>query len=203
MLSLTEPLKSSYTYQGKEYQIDLSFDNVIRMYNLLEDDTFQDSEKIVIAFEMFFGFEPKDAEFAMKAIDEITGYISKSAYGNDPVESDVVSSEVNTHKLFSYTQDAGAIYASFKQQYNIDLISEQGKMHWDVFKALFDGLDENTYFRKILDIRRKDVSDLQGKELTSAIEAQNYYELDENKTVEAQEAKVASFADSLKALAQS
>ena len=62
---------------------------------------------------------------------------------------------------------------------------------------------ENTYFRKILDIRRKDVSDLQGKELTSAIEAQNYYELDENKTVEAQEAKVASFADSLKALAQS
>ncbi len=203
MLSLTEPLKSSYTYQDKEYQIDLSFDNVIRMYNLLEDDTFQDVEKIVIAFEMFFGFEPKDAEFAMKAIDEITGYISKSAYGNDPVESDVVSSEVNTQKLFSYTQDAGAIYASFKQQYNIDLIAEQGKMHWDVFKALFDGLDENTYFRKILDIRRKDVSDLQGKELTSAIEAQNYYELDENKTVEAQEAKVASFADSLKALAQS
>lgn len=203
MLSLTEPLKSSYTYQDKEYQIDLSFDNVIRMYNLLEDDTFQDVEKIVIAFEMFFGFEPKDAEFAMKAIDEITGYISKSAYGNDPVESDVVSSEVNTQKLFSYTQDAGAIYASFKQQYNIDLIAEQGKMHWDVFKALFDGLDENTYFRKILDIRRKDVSDLQGKELTSAIEAQNYYELDENKTVEAQETKVASFADSLKALAQS
>ena len=203
MLSLTEPLKSSYTYQDKEYQIDLSFDNVIRMYNLLEDDTFQDVEKIVIAFEMFFGFEPKDAEFAMKAIDEITGYISKSAYGNDPVESNVVSSEVNTQKLFSYTQDAGAIYASFKQQYNIDLIAEQGKMHWDVFKALFDGLDENTYFRKILDIRRKDVSDLQGKELTSAIEAQNYYELDENKTVEAQEAKVASFADSLKALAQS
>lgn len=203
MLSLTEPLKSSYTYQDKEYQIDLSFDNVIRMYNLLEDDTFQDVEKIVIAFEMFFGFEPKDAEFAMKAIDEITGYISKSAYGNDPVESDVVSSEVNTQKLFSYTQDAGAIYASFKQQYNIDLIAEQGKMHWDVFKALFDGLDENTYFRKILDIRRKDVSDLQGKELTSAIEAQNYYELDENKTVEAQEAKVASFVDSLKALAQS
>ena len=203
MLSLTEPLKSSYTYQGKEYQIDLSFDNVIRMYNLLEDDTFQDAEKIEIAFEMFFGFEPKNAEFAMKAIDEITSYISKSAYGNDPVESDVVSSEVNTQKLFSYTQDAGAIYASFKQQYNIDLIAEQGKMHWDVFKALFDGLDENTYFRKILDIRRKDVSDLQGKELTSAIEAQNYYELDENKTVEAQEAKVASFADSLKALAQS
>lgn len=202
MLSLTEPLKSSYTYQGKEYQIDLSFDNVIRMYNLLEDDTFQDAEKIVIAFEMFFCFEPKDAEFAMKAIDEITSYISKSAYGNDPVENDVVSSEVNTHKLFSYTQDAGAIYASFKQQYNIDLIAEQGKMHWDVFKALFDGLDENTYFRKILDIRRKNVSDLQGKELTSAIEAQNYYELDENKTVEAQEAKVASFADSLKALAQ-
>ena len=139
----------------------------------------------------------------MKAIDEITGYISKSAYGNDPVESDVVSSEVNTQKLFSYTQDAGAIYASFKQQYNIDLIVEQGKMHWDVFKALFDGLDENTYFRRILDIRRKNVSDLQGKELTSATEAQNYYELDENKTVEAQEAKVASFADSLKALAQS
>lgn len=53
MLSLTEPLKSSYTYQDKEYQIDLSFDNVIRMYNLLEDDTFQDAEKIVIAFEMF------------------------------------------------------------------------------------------------------------------------------------------------------
>lgn len=203
MLSLAEPLKSSYTYQGKEYQIDLSFDNVIRMYNLLEDDTFQDAEKIAIAFEMFFGFEPKDAEFAVKAIDEITGYISKSAYGNDPVESGVVSNEVNTHKLFSYTQDAAAIYASFRQQYNIDLIAEQGKMHWDVFKALFDGLDENTYFRKILDIRRKDVSDLQGKELTSAIEAQNYYELDENKTVEAQEAKVASFADALKALAQS
>lgn len=53
MLSLTEELTQSIAYQGREYPIDLSYDNVLRFYQLLDDADFDEGEKIIAAFHIF------------------------------------------------------------------------------------------------------------------------------------------------------
>ena len=56
---------------------------------------------------------------------------------------------------------------------------------------------------RIIQIRMRDTSKLEGQELTDAINAQQYYELDENKTEEAREQQFTGFMNTMKAWAQS
>lgn len=194
MLSLCEPLRNEYEYKGQMYPIDLSFDNILRFYRLLEDKDFSNEEVVEITFRMFFGNCPKDADFALAAFKDISDYISQEPYGND---GDATPG--NPIKYYSFTQDAGAIYASFYEQYGIDLVDQEGKLHWDKFKALFAGLGPKTYFQRIVQIRMKDTSKLEGQELTDVIQAQSYYELDENKTEASRQAQMDSVFAMLKA----
>lgn len=207
MLTLTDSLQSSYLYDGKEYPLNLAYDNVLRFYDLLDNKHFKASEKVIIAFQMFFSFEPsiEDGDFIVKGFEDISHYISMKPYGNDDEETNEDQGQfaVDRRKLYSFKQDAEAIYASFMQQYGIDLIDMQGKLHWDKFKALFQGLGPKTYFQRIISIRTRDTKDLQGQELTDAIEAKQYYELDVNKTQEAKEEQIAAFGQTLKAWAKS
>lgn len=197
MLSLCEPLRNEYEYKGQMYSINLSFDNILRFYRLLEDKDFSNEEVVEIAFRMFFGNCPKDADFALTAFKDISDYISQEPYGND---GDATPG--NPIKYYSFTQDAGAIYASFYEQYGIDLVDQEGKLHWDKFKALFAGLGPKTYFQRIVQIRMKDTSKLEGQELTDTLQAQNYYELDENKTEASRQAQMDSVFAMLKANAE-
>lgn len=197
MLSLYEPLRSEYEYGSQTYKIDLAFDNVLRFYKLLDDKEFSYEEIVETAFEMFFGSYPKNADFALAAFKDISDYISREPYGND---GDATPS--NPVKYYSFTQDAGAIYASFYEQYGMDLVDQEGKLHWDKFRALFAGLGPKTYFQRIVQIRMKDTSKLEGQELTDTLQAQNYYELDENKTEASRQAQMDSVFAMLKANAE-
>lgn len=198
MLSLYEPLRNEYAYNGETYSIDLAFDNVLRFYRLLEDRDFTNEEVVETAFEMFFDMKAKDTEFVLAAFKDISDYISHEPYGNDGGD-ETISSPI---KYYSFTQDAGAIYASFMEQYGMDLVDQEGKLHWDKFKALFAGLGPKTYFQRIVQIRMKDTSKLEGQELTDTLQAQNYYELDENKTEASRQAQMDSVFAMLKANAE-
>ena len=198
MLSLCNPLHETYEYRGVEYPIDLTFDNVLRFYQLLDDKEFNNEEIVAMAFEMFFDMKTKDPEFVLAAFRDISDYISHEPYGNDGGD-ETVSSPI---KYYSFTQDAGAIYASFMEQYGMDLIEQEGKLHWDKFKALFAGLGPKTYFQRIVQIRMRDTSKLEGQELTDVIQAQSYYELDENKTEASRQAQMDRVFAMLKANAE-
>ena len=215
MLSLTRSenprsnptgLNNEFEYQGKTYPINLSFDTVISFYQLLDDDHFAADEKVSVAFEMFFGFKPQGADFAVSAFEQISNYLQEQPYGNDAEEessSDMQGTPTPAVKYYSYTQDAQAIYSSFREQYGINLLHEKGKMHWDEFKALFAGLNDKTYMSRIIQIRMRDTSELKGQELTDALNAKQYYELNENKTEEAREQQFTGFMNTIKAWAQS
>lgn len=45
MLSLVEPLGTTITIGGEEWTVDLSFDNVLRWYILLDDEKVDDAKK--------------------------------------------------------------------------------------------------------------------------------------------------------------
>nr|DAO15741.1 MAG TPA: hypothetical protein [Caudoviricetes sp.] len=195
MLSLTEELTQSIAYQGREYPIDLSYDNVLRFYQLLDDADFDEGEKIIAAFHIFFDEEfPDDPDFLMNVFQLLGEYVSDSPYGGDTASSQDDQAPI---RYFSFQQDAPAIYASFMEQYGIDLIEEQGRLHWDKFKALLDGLGPDTQFRRIVAIRQRTTDGLEGEELAALMEQQQYYRLTDGASVDAQTQRTDAMLDAL------
>lgn len=185
MFSLVEDLEHTLYIDNKEYSFDMTFNNVLNFYELLENDNLKSFEKVSLAFDKFYIDDPA-VEFTYeqksKAVEDIVDYLSQTPYGNDEPEyqSNTFS---EPDKLFSYSQDAGAIYASFLMDYGIDLIKERGKMHYLTFRALLHGLSEKTHFQRILSVRSQTTAGLEGDQLTNLLDLQSYYALDSEKTV--------------------
>ena len=206
MLRLTDDLKRGYQLRDRVYKLNLAYDNVLQFYELLDDDHFSAVEKAQTAFEMFFGFAPgpDDDELVAGAFEAIAKYLSEDPYEDTSAgTTDLAGNDFAPTKYYSFSQDAGAIYASFREQYGINLIEEQGKLQWDEFKALFAGLGPKTYFQRIVAIRQADPNDYKGKEQVELREAQNRYALADNHSEEAVQAQLAGFADALKGWALS
>lgn len=186
MFSLIDDLEHTLSIDNKEYQFDMSFDVVLRFYELLEDDNLKGFEKVNLAFDMFYIDDPK-VEFTYEqrsqAIEDIVDYLQRMPYGNEESEnqSDTFS---EPDKLYSYTQDAGAIYSSFLMDYGIDLFKERGRMHYLTFRSLLHGLSEKTQFERILSIRARPTTGLEGEQLTNLLDLKRYYALDSEKTVD-------------------
>lgn len=193
-------LNNEFEYKNKKYHINLMFDTVLSFYKLLDDDHFNDEEKVGIAFELFFGNAPNNDDFAIEAFKQISNYLSA-----DPYESEQTGDNngIASPKYYSFEQDAEAIFASFYQQYRIDLINEKGKLHWDKFKALFAGLGPDTYFMRIVHIRQEDATKLEGQAQVELIQAQQHYALEDDRSQEAVQAQMADFGNMLMAIAKS
>lgn len=205
MFSLTEDLEQTANIDGKEYDVDLSFNTVIDFYTLLEDEDLESYEKVILAFELFLP-QLDSSEFTMtqqqETVNVIVDYIQETPYGNtdDGIEEQETSQKPK--KNFSYSQDAGAIYSSFMQDYGIDLLKEKGQMHYLTFKALLDGLSDKTYFQRIVGLREESLAGKQGEALNKLVEAQNYFALEENRTEEHLSDQMGDMFSMLKAQAE-
>lgn len=187
MLSLTDDGQTYVQWKGQRYKLDLAFDRVLLFLDLIEDKQINESDKYIQAISIFLGkkgetieqtFErlPKDAYFFRAIFDEINKQITEEPYGQ---YSDDIDDTV-TEKVFDYHKDAGAIYAAFWETYSIDLHKQIGKLQWNEFKALFDGLSSKTYFKRILEIRQKEIdSDMSSKEKSDIQDAQTYFALND------------------------
>lgn len=184
MLSLTHSPTTQFSWNGEIYDIDLAFDTVLLYLQLQEDQELNPFQKWRQSCKLFFGKNqrlPSDPDFYAKSFEKISRIITDQPYGLKEPEKD--DGGIEATKQFDYVRDAGAIYASFFEQYGIDLNKERGKMHWTVFKALFDGLGPKTYFQRILEIRREDASKIEDPtDRQELLDAQNYYAVDGSKT---------------------
>lgn len=174
MLSLTDTPLSAIKFDGETYQINLAFDNVIKYLELVEDDS---ENKELKALKLFFGDQeiPLDPDFIESSFKLINETITKSAYqGNSSKDW---SMNIAPQHIYSYEQDADAIYSSFMMQYHINLLKERGKMHWCVFRALFDGLGEDTPIQRIIELRQKNLADVPDEQRGRVMQLQQYYAL--------------------------
>ena len=126
--------------------------------------------------ELFFGGQkiPQDPEFLQGFMKMLNKLINAEPYlsGGSSTSGSMVQS-------FSWSKDAGMIEAAFLQNYQIDLMEEQGKMHWTKFKALFDGLSDNTRLIKIIQIRQTTPSAVTKEEWPRIAQAQVTFSLDD------------------------
>ena len=99
-------------------------------------------------------FRHLDFETALNIYSEIFEKHIKSVKPSDAVERYDLEGNVIPKKpkdstddekpLYSLKYDSEFIFSSFMQAYNIDLIEEQGKLHWQKFNALLSGLPDGT-----------------------------------------------------------
>lgn len=155
-MDLAYPLTETVEIDGKEYNVNLAFDNVLRLIDMLNDEELDDATQIETGLYMLLGVE---LDYDIEKKEQIFYEIFRNTIGKDAEENHPVDIEGNPmptkkeDKVYSLKQDAGYIFASFYQDYGIDLFEQQGKLHWDKFKALLDGLRSDTRFKEIVEIR--------------------------------------------------
>ncbi|EAF8122222.1 hypothetical protein A0Z97_05415 [Listeria monocytogenes] len=199
MLSLADGINDIYEYEGKEYKLDLAFDNVLRVIELTEDNSLSDVFRANLAIDVLFvddmpwSRSNEEDEYAnieeksLVLIDIFTNYIVKEnddgllydIDGNKMPSATNNNDEAEEIASYSLTQDADYIYASFLQDYNIDLLDSRGKMHWYKFRALLESLRDDTTIKTIIGIRQAELPSGKGteKERNELIKLKNRYKL--------------------------
>ncbi|RTZ09608.1 Gp15 family bacteriophage protein [Streptococcus pneumoniae] len=151
--------------EGKEqtFPLLLSFDRVLKVFELWKDDEVSDIMRPFFALRILTGvsFDFLTVNEAMQVILAIFEEHIQNGKKEDDVEYDLAgnviksstSSETPQKRLYNVKHDGAYIFASFMQAYKIDLIEEIGKLHWKKFNALLVGLPEGTKFVEVVKIR--------------------------------------------------
>ncbi|MFC5773688.1 Gp15 family bacteriophage protein [Ectobacillus antri] len=150
---LTSDFDDSFLYKGQVLHVDLSFDNVLRVFELFKDPVFSDGEKIEIALEMLLIEYSSIQHLSTKDLYTLFLYIFKEFLDMDLTQQE----EADSQKVYDFEQDAGIIYASFLRAYQMDLFEQHGKLHWQKFLQLLTHLDEKSKFKEVIGYRQMKV----------------------------------------------
>lgn len=181
MLDLSRKLTDKLVIDDKEYALDLSFDNVLKMFEMMRDDDIPEYIKPHFAIRMLISksLEGETREEKAKAFNDVfedysfeelskvfksvfEEHIGLSNVEDNHVEYDLAGNPMKTTASNSGQEkapydirfDGDYIYASFLQAYGIDLFDAQGKLHWRKFNALLSGLPEGTKLMEVIKIRK-------------------------------------------------
>lgn len=157
-MRLNDPLITSFEFKGNTYDIDMAFDSVLDVFDVLHDKTLRDQEKAEINLAILLGVHLKGNEAV-----NLWNYIYENFIYTEkkkPIQYDLAGNPMPTpddgeeESHIDIEQDAEYLYASFMQAYQIDLYKSQGKMHWRKFQSLLSGLPDDTIMQKVIRIRR-------------------------------------------------
>lgn len=184
MLSLYYKSENIIQIEGQNYEVNLSFDNVLKLIDMLSDKEIDQKYKFILGINMMLGVS---FLFPLERYQEIFNNIFSTFVvkkEDSPVETDLDGNPMppkykeDKKKNFSLKHDSDYIFASFYQAYQIDLIEQQGKLSWEKFSALLSGLPSNTKFKEVLDIRNwKKYKGCPKEEINQMKELQQIYAL--------------------------
>lgn len=168
MLDLSRKLTDELVLDEDVYPMNISFNRVLKVIELINDDDVEEIYKPYLAIQIFTDVDftqtltPEQATAIFKMIFEehIRVIPAKDTapvldLAGNPIKSKIrsKSQSESTERLFSLKYDAEYIYSSFFQAYGIDLIDAQNSLHWKKFNALLNGLPSDTKFSEVLKIR--------------------------------------------------
>ncbi|WP_028125650.1 Gp15 family bacteriophage protein [Eremococcus coleocola] len=165
MLDLSRPLDDKLILDDQIYPLNLSFDIVLKVFELLRDKSIPDVIKPFMIINMFTGVDFANKLTLEEAIEIYQAILDEHILDN--ASEDVVrdisgniiplpkkeSDDKQEKRNYSLRYDSDYIYASFLQAYNIDLFEAQGKLHWKKFNALITGLPKDTKLSEVIQIR--------------------------------------------------
>lgn len=179
---LTDTLPNELTVCGEICPIRSDFRTWIKFTQIMIISKNTDVSAVAEAFKLVFYKLPPRFDEAIAAMMEF--YSPKKAESKAGGES-------SRKRIYDYDYDAELIYAAFMQQYRLDLTS--AALHWWQFKALLDGLGEETQFVKVMQYRAMDLSRIKDKEQKSFYrKMKRIYRLPDNRTQEEREQGIIS-----------
>src|SRR5690625_4883980 len=115
-MDLDYPLTETVEIDGRVYLLRLSFDNVLRLFDMLNDDELSDVTQIETGLEMLIGTSLDGYDIYKKA--DIFHEIFKNTIGDDAEDDQPLDIAGNPmpqqeDKKYDFKQDAEYIYASF------------------------------------------------------------------------------------------
>lgn len=165
MLDLSRKLTDKLVIDDEEFPLNLSFDNVLRLFEMWRDEDVPEFVKPHFGIRILTGETLEDF-----TVEEMSGvfnevfeeHISLSTVEDNHVEYDLAGNPMKTtasngkqeQAPYDIRYDGDYIYASFLQAYGIDLFDVQGELHWKKFNALLSGLPEGTKFMEVIKIRK-------------------------------------------------
>ena len=165
MLDLSRKLTDKLVIDDKEFPLNLSFDNILRLFEMWRDEDVPEFVKPHFGIRILTGETLED--FTVEEMSEVFNevfeeHISLSTVEDNHVEYDLAGNPMKTiasdkgqeSAPYDIRYDGDYIYASFLQAYGIDLFDVQGKLHWKKFNALLSGLPEGTKFMEVIKIRK-------------------------------------------------
>lgn len=165
MLDLSRKLTDKLVIDDKEFPLNLSFDNVLRLFEMWRDEDVPEFVKPHFGIRILTGETLED--FTVEEMSEVFNevfeeHISLSTVEDNHVEYDLAGNPMKTtasngkqeQAPYDIRFDGDYIYASFLQAYGIDLFDVQGDLHWKKFNALLSGLPEGTKFMEVIKIRK-------------------------------------------------
>lgn len=167
-----------------KYKINYDFRYGLLFEELMNNKEISDLEKGQLALKLYL--ENQFIEDYEEAINQIFNfYLCGKEIKNTQTKKQ--------NPVFSFEEDAGLIFAAFKEIYNIDLVEEE--LHWWKFKALFEALPDTCQFRKVIGYRAiKISSNMTDSEKKFYREMKKIYSLPDNRT---QAEKETDFANAL------
>lgn len=181
MLDISRKLSDKLVIDDKEYLLNLSFDNVLKMFEMLRDEDIPEYVKPHFAIRMLISqslegetreekaksFNEAFEDFSIEEMSKVfksvfEEHISLSDVEDNHVEYDLAGNPMKTtasddtkqRAPYDIRYDGDYIYASFLQAYHLDLFDMQGKLHWRKFNALLAGLPEGTKLMEVIKIRK-------------------------------------------------
>lgn len=154
-MRLNDLLPATYEYNEEEIEIDLSFDNILDIFDVLKMIELSEYHRAELCLTLLFGEDIIEDGDIINVWNEVFELYLDSTK-EEMIKYDLAGNPMPTKKeepLIDLSQDAEFLYASFVQAYGINLIKEQGKLHWYEFKALLNGLPEDTIIKQIIHIR--------------------------------------------------
>ena len=134
-----------FTNNGLRIRTD--FRESIKFELLMQDKNINEKDKIMQALKLYY-YDLDKIKDIKQAIEDLLWFY-RSGKDIRIQENNNEGKEEKTKQIYSYEFDDEYIYSAFMEQYKIDLNSIK-YLHWWKFKALFNSLNENTHFVKIM-----------------------------------------------------
>ncbi len=142
---LCEELPDHVVLFGEKYSVHTDFKRWIKISCILEAEDIKDPKVIAKIIKLCYKEKLPP--------NHISAFLGAITFLNRGTDISVSQSQKN-ERVYSFCDDASAIYSSFYIRYGIDLLQEN--MHWYKFCALFENLTDDNPFKTILKVRTAD-----------------------------------------------
>ena len=136
-MKLQNRLPDGVEVDGRFYKLDFDFRNVLRMIDILDDDTLLPEARAYNAIHCLCK-RPRNAE---KVLETVKGLLFKAPR------------KKGGQRVTDWVQDAPLIRAAFRQAYGIDLYRDN--LHWIEFTELLNAIPEGNRYSEVVGIRAR------------------------------------------------